>query len=66
MFGVEKIRDPYYDELTKSVFSELNSKYGEARENKDSRGLKILSPEEALNELKELIKNPNTSRHFNK
>ena len=66
MFGVEKIRDPYYDELTKSVFSELNSKYGETRENKDSRGLKILSPEEALNELKELIKNPNTSRHFNK
>lgn len=66
MFGVEKIRDPYYDELSRSVFSELNSKYGETRENKDSRGLKILSPEEALKELKELVKNPATSKHFGK
>jgi hypothetical protein len=64
MFGVEKIRDPYYDELTRSVFSELNSKYGEKRENKDSRGLKVLSPEEALKELKELINNPETRKHF--
>jgi hypothetical protein len=52
MFGVEKIRDPYYDELSRSVFSELNSKYGEKRENKDSRGLKVFSPEDALKELK--------------
>lgn len=64
MFGVEKIRDPYYDELTRSVFSELNSKYGEKRENKDSKGLKVLSPEDALKELKELINNPETRKHF--
>jgi|688.fasta_scaffold1213521_3 hypothetical protein len=64
MFGVEKIRDPYYDELTRSVFSELNSKYGEKRENKDSRGLKVFSPEDALKELKELINNPETRKHF--
>lgn len=64
MFGVEKIRDPYYDELTNSVFSELNSKYGEMRENKDSRGLKVFSPEDALKELKELISNPETRKHF--
>jgi hypothetical protein len=64
MFGVEKIRDPYYDELTRSVFSELNSKYGEKRENKDSRGLKVFSPEDALKELKELISNPETRKHF--
>jgi hypothetical protein len=64
MFGVEKIRDPYYDEFTKSVFSELNSKYGEKRENKDSRGLKVFSPEDALKELKELINNPETRKHF--
>lgn len=64
MFGVEKIRDPYYDELTRSVFSELNSKYGEKRENKDSKGLKVLSPEDALKELKELINNPETRKFF--
>ena len=64
MFGVEKIRDPYYDELTRSVFSELNSKYGEKRENKDSRGLKVFSPEDALKELKELISKPETRKHF--
>jgi hypothetical protein len=64
MFGVEKIRDPYYDELSRSVFSELNSKYGEKRENKDSRGLKVFSPEDALKELKELINNPETRKHF--
>jgi hypothetical protein len=64
MFGVEKIRDPYYDELTRSVFSELNSKYGEKRENKDSKGLKVFSPEDALKELKELINNPETRKHF--
>lgn len=64
MFGVEKIRDPYYDELTRSVFSELNSKYGEKRENKDSRGLKVFSPDDALKELKELISNPETRKHF--
>lgn len=64
MFGVEKIRDPYYDNLTKSVFSELQSKYGEKRENKDSRGLKVFSPEDALKELKELMKNPETRKHF--
>ena len=64
MFGVEKIRDPFYDNLTKSVFSELQSKYGEKRENKDSRGLKVFSPEDALKELKELMKNPETRKHF--
>ena len=64
MFGVEKIRDPYYDELTRSVFSELNSKYGEKRENKDSKGLKVFSPEDAFKELKELINNPETRKHF--
>ena len=64
MFGVEKIRDPYYDNLTKSVFSELQSKYGEKRENKDSKGLKVFSPEDAMKELKELLKNPETRKHF--
>lgn len=64
MFGVEKIRDPYYDNLTKSVFLELQSKYGEKRENKDSKGLKVFSPEDALKELKELLKNPETRKHF--
>lgn len=64
MFGVEKIRDPYYDDLTRSVFSELQSKYGEKRENKDSRGLKVFLPEDALKELKELINNPETRKHF--
>lgn len=64
MFGVEKIRDPYYDNLTKSVFSELQSKYGEKRENKDSRGLKVFTPEDALKELKELMNNPETRKHF--
>lgn len=64
MFGVEKIRDPYYDNLTKSVFSELQSKYGEKKENKDSKGLKVFTPEDALKELKELINNPETRKHF--
>jgi hypothetical protein len=64
MFGIERIKDPYYDELTRSVFSELNSKYGEKRENKDSRGLKVFSPEDALRELKELVNNPETRKHF--
>jgi hypothetical protein len=64
MFGIERIKDPYYEELNRSVFSELNSKYGEKRENKDSRGLKVFSPEDALRELKELITNPETRKHF--
>ena len=45
MFGVEKIKDPYYNELYRSVFSELNNKYGEKIENKDNKGLKIMTPE---------------------
>jgi hypothetical protein len=64
MFGIERIKDPYCEELNRSVFSELNSKYGEKRENKDSRGLKVFSPEDALKELKELISNPETRKHF--
>jgi hypothetical protein len=64
MFGVEKIKDPFYEDFSRSVFSELASKYGETVENKDSKGLKVFSPEDALRELKELLKDPQTKKHF--
>ena len=62
MFGVERIKDPYFENLKNSVFSELNEKYGEKRENKDNKGLKVISPEDALNELKQLYKSQR--KHF--
>lgn len=62
MFGVERIKDPYFENLKNSVFSELNEKYGEKRENKDTKGLKVISPEEALNELKQLYSSQR--KHF--
>jgi len=64
MFGVEKIKDPYYNELYRSVFSELNNKYGEKIENKDNKGLKIMTPEEALKELKSLANKPEYKKFF--
>ena len=64
MFGVEKIKDTFYEDFSRSVFSELASKYGEIVDNKDSRGLKVFSPEEALKELKELLKDPQNKKHF--
>ena len=64
MFGVEKIKDPFYEDFSRSVFSELASKYGEPVHNKDSRGLKVFSPEEALQELKDLLKDSQNKKHF--
>ena len=61
MFGVERIRDPYFQELKDSVMTELWQKFGDpVQANTNKSGLKEISPQDALEELKRLYKeNPN-------
>lgn len=57
MFGVERIKDPYFQQLKDSVMSELWQKYGDPVQPKtDKNGVKQISPQDALEELKRLYK----------
>lgn len=57
MFGVERIRDPYFQQLKDSVMTELWEKYGDPVQiNSDKNGIKQISPQDALEELKKLFK----------
>lgn len=61
MFGVERIKDPFYQQLRDSVMSELAQKFGDPVQiNSDKNGLKQITPQDALEELKKLFRdNPN-------
>lgn len=61
MFGVEKIKDPFYQQLRDSVMYELAQKFGDPVQiNSDKNGLKQITPQDALEELKKLFRdNPN-------
>ena len=64
MFGIQKTRDPYFDQLQNSVMGEL-SKYADPVDVKrDNKNLLVISPEEALEELKKIYKNSNLRKHF--
>lgn len=64
MFGIQKTRDPYFDQLQNSVMGEL-SKYADPVDTKrDSKNLLVISPEEALEELKKIYNDSKLRKHF--
>jgi len=56
--GIQREKDPFFDKLQQSVFSEL-SKYADPEPEVSENGIKHVSVEDAIKELLELKKKEN-------